>query len=383
MLHVQIKLIECGCVHRVDAHASLRFERERTQTQPNRISKVAQETWFIFLAPDPELKRQIEARSMATRTAIIGLGIMGRRMLEHMQLHSEFVPEFLWDPNQDNCRLAANAAPGSEIMHSAETAIEASELVYLACPPIPRKAYALQAAAGGKAVFLEKPLGIGTDESIDLVQQLSKFGVPAAVNFTQAAGAALTDISTAARSGRLGQIVGVDIVVTYANWPREWQKAADWLRFREEGGMTREVISHFLFFSERILGPLTLVWARPAFPADNTLCETHMLARLEAVNGCPVTVMASTAGAQPDRQELTIKGTKMSRRVTDFYRDAASDGGPFLTVGPKLEDPRALSLKAQLDNLSMLVNREPNRLATPEEALRVQILVEGMLTGHD
>jgi predicted dehydrogenase len=319
---------------------------------------------------------------MAIKTAIIGLGIMGRRMLENMLLHKDFSPEFIWDPNQENCRLAANMAPACQIMNSAESAITAGDLIYLACPPVPRKAYALAAAAAGKAVFLEKPLGIDIDESKDLVRQLHESGVPAAVNFTQAAGTALTEISTAARSAAMGDIVGVDIVLTYAKWPREWQKAADWLRFRDEGGMTREVISHFLFFSERILGPLSLVWARPAFPLDDTLCETHMLARLEAANGCPVTVMASIGGAQPDRQELTIKGTQISRRVTDFYRDAASDGGEFLSIGAESADPRTLSLQAQLDDLLLLINRKPNRLATPEEALRVQILVEGMLTGR-
>lgn len=319
---------------------------------------------------------------MAIKTAIIGLGIMGRRMLEHMQLHNGFSPAFLWDPNHENCRLAANAAPDSQILDSAENTIKVADLIYLACPPVPRKAYALAAAAAGKAVFLEKPLGIDISESTDLVQQLAEFGVPAAVNFTQAAGTALTDISVAAGSGALGDIVGVDIVVTYANWPRKWQMAADWLRFREEGGMTREVISHFLFFSERVLGPLSLVWARPSFPVDNTLCETHMLARLEAADGCPVTVMGSVGGAQPDRQELTIKGTQASRRVTDFYRDATSQGGEFLPLGVEPEDPRAISLKAQLDDLLLLMNRQPNRLATPEEALRVQILVESMLTGR-
>lgn len=320
---------------------------------------------------------------MAIKTAIIGLGIMGRRMLEHMCLHEGYSPAFLWDPNPENCRLAAIAAPGSEIMDSAESAIRAADLVYLACPPVPRKAYALAAAAAGKAVFLEKPLGVDVDESTDLVQRLADSGVPAAVNFTQAAGAALTQISAAAKSGALGDVVGADIVVTYANWPRDWQKAADWLRFREEGGMTREVVSHFLFFSERILGPLSLVWARPSFPADKLLCETHMLARLEAADGRPVTVMASVGGAQPDRQELTIKGSKVSRRVTDFYRDAASDGGEFAPVDVDPADPRATSLKAQLDDLLLLVNGKPNRLATPEEALRVQKLVEGMLIGRE
>ncbi len=303
-------------------------------------------------------------------------------MLEHMQLHNGYRPEFLWDPNQENCRLALTAAPGSQIMDTAENAIAAADLIYLACPPVPRKAYALTAAAAGKAVFLEKPLGIDVRESTDLVQQLSEFGIPAAVNFTQAAGDALSEISAAAGSGKLGDILGVDIVVTYANWPREWQKTADWLRFREEGGMTREVISHFLFFSQRILGPLSLVWARPSFPADAALCETHMLARLEAANGCPVTVMASVGGMQPDRQELTIKGTQASRRVTDFYCDSTSHGGNFLPVGTDPDDPRAASLKAQLDDLLLLMRQQPNRLATPAEALQVQILVEGMLAGR-
>ncbi len=320
---------------------------------------------------------------MAIRTAIIGLGIMGRRMLEHMLLHDGFAPDVLWDPDSRGCRLAAEIAPDARIMDRAEAAIEAADLVYLACPPEPRKAYALAAAQAGKAIFLEKPLGVDVDASADLVRQLAQSGVPTAVNFTQAAGAAMTQISRSAKSGEMGDIVGADIIVTYANWPREWQKAADWLRFRAEGGMTREVISHFLFFSERILGPLSLVWARPCYPADETFCETHMLARLETADGRPVTVMASVGGAQPDRQELTIKGTRQSRRVTDFYRDAVSDGGEFAAVGVVPEDPRAVSLKAQLDDLALLIDGQPNQLATPEEALRVQKLVEAMLAGYD
>lgn len=318
---------------------------------------------------------------MAVKTAIIGLGIMGRRMLEHMVLHQAYAPVALWDPDPEACAEALRLAPGAVLATSAEAAIAAADLVYLSCPPAPRKAYALAAAATGKAVFLEKPLGVDVAESEDLVARLASYGVPAAVNFTQAAGAALTDVSQAAQNGALGEVVGADIVVTYGAWPRAWQKAADWLRFRAEGGMTREVISHFLFFSERILGPLSVVWARPTYPSDPALCETHLLARLETADGRPVTIMASVGGAQPDRQELTIKGTRVSRRITDFYVDAASDGGAFTEVRDRPDDPRAASLKAQLDDLCLCLEGKPNRLATPEEALRVQKLVEAMLTG--
>ncbi len=143
--------------------------------------------------------------------------------------------------------------------------------------------------------------------------------------------------------------------------------------------MTREVISHFLFFSERLLGPLSVVTAHPTYPADPDLCETHLLARLETTDGKPVTIMASVGGAQPDRQELTIKGSKTSRRISEFYLDATSGGGPFTPTAPPPIDPRATSLKAQLDVLLLCINGKPHRLATLEEALRVQKLVEKML----
>jgi hypothetical protein len=36
---------------------------------------------------------------MTVSVAIIGLGIMGRRMLEHMGLHAGYKPVALWDPD--------------------------------------------------------------------------------------------------------------------------------------------------------------------------------------------------------------------------------------------------------------------------------------------
>ena len=315
------------------------------------------------------------------KTAVIGLGIMGRRMVEHMEIHPQFDVVAMWDPDAAACTLSTQLAPQAVIADSAQAAIETADLVYLACPPKPRKAYALMAALAGKGVFLEKPLGVDIAESRDLVERLAKSGMPTAVNFTQAAGDALANVSKDSQAGALGDLAGADIVVTYAAWPRQWQLGADWLRFRAEGGMTREVISHFLFFSERILGPLHIVWSRADYPNRQDLCETHVAARLETETGLPVTIMGSVGGAQPDRQELTIKGSVVSRRISEFHLDAASDGGPYVPVGQIREDPRATSLKAQLDDLVLLCEGKPNSLATPEEGLRVQILVEAILSG--
>lgn len=319
---------------------------------------------------------------MTIKVAIIGLGIMGQRMLEHMTLHPAFTVSAIWDPDARACQAAQGLAPAALLAASAKEAIAPVDLVYLACPPAPRKAYAQISAALGKAVFLEKPLGIDVGESRDLVRNLTLSKVPTAVNFTQAAGAALTDVSKAAQAGDMGDLMGVDIVVTYAHWPRAWQKTADWLRFRDEGGMTREVISHFLFFSERILGPLDLVWTQPDYPTQGDLCETHVAARLINAQGLPVTIMGSVGGAQPDRQEVTVKGSKTSRRISNFADDAVSFGGDFVPIGNKPADTRATGLKAQLDDLVLCVQNKPNRLATIDEALRVQVLIERILNTH-
>ncbi len=319
--------------------------------------------------------------SMKHKIAVIGLGIMGRRLLGNLRNHVAFEPVALWDPSGEACEKARAEAPEVPVVGSAEEAMAAAEVVYLACPPVPRKAYALDAAAAGKGVFLEKPLGIDVAESRDLVRCLEQAGVPAAVNFTQAAGRALSEVQRAKKAGEMGELQGVDIVVTYPAWPRAWQVDADWLRFRAEGGFTREVISHFVFFSERVLGPTKLVAAHPSYPADADLCETHVLARLENADGVPVTILGSVGGAQPDRQEVTVKGSARSYRIAEFYQLWSSEGGDFTEVLQRPADPRRDSLQRQLNELDNCLTGEPHLLATPQEALSVQEKIEGILAG--
>ncbi len=313
------------------------------------------------------------------KVAIIGLGIMGRRMLQNMRIHEKFEPNFLWDPDDSACLKALEVDTEAKITGTPEEAINAADLVYLACPPKVREAYAIEAAQKGKALFLEKPLGIDVEHSKNFVDRLKHFNIPLAVNFTQAAGLALNELLLAKSNGELGKMIGIDIIVTYPKWPREWQKDADWLRFKEEGGMTREVISHFLFFSERVLGLLELKWAKVVYPKDDLLCETDVLARLETQDGKCVNILASVGGVQPDRQEMTIRGSKTSRRVSEFYKDFQSDGGEFLPLRDEPTDPRAISLKSQLDALYCNFKGTANNLATVDEALRVQILIEKIL----
>jgi predicted dehydrogenase len=317
---------------------------------------------------------------MKHKFAIIGLGIMGRRMLENVLQHPEFEVSGLWDPSAEAVAKTRTMSPSTPLAQSAQDAMRGADVVYLACPPGPRKTYALEAAANGQGVFMEKPLGTDNAQSRDLVAQLAKARLPSVVNFTQAASRGFDELSRAIHSGETGELLGIDIVVNYPAWPRAWQKEADWLRFRHEGGYTREVISHFLFLAGRFLGPLTLQHASPRYPQDPALCELDMLARLTTADGRPVTVMGTTGGMQPDRQEVTVRGSRMNFQFREFSQLWRSNGGAWTeAIDWSTEDPRSSALQRQLSEVDKWLKGQAHKLATAEEALAVQELIEAML----
>jgi predicted dehydrogenase len=315
------------------------------------------------------------------RFAIIGLGIMGRRMLDHVRHHPGFELASAWDPSPASIDKARALHPSLAIAESPQAAIVSADVVYLACPPAVRKAYALGAIAAGRHVFMEKPLGTDSRSSHELLSALDSAGLPGVVNFTQASSRGFEALREAIARGDTGELLGIDIVVNYPAWPRAWQVEADWLRFRAEGGYTREVISHFLFLAGRFLGPLQLLESSPRYPADPTLCELDIIARLATADGRPVTVLGTTGGARPDRQEVTVRGARASYQFREFYQLWRSDGGPWTEVidWSTGEDPRRSALQRQLDQAVRWLQGQPHLLATAAEALAVQELVEAML----
>lgn len=315
-----------------------------------------------------------------TRAVVIGLGIMGRRMLANLQLHPGFVIAGMWDPSAASMAKARQEFPTAPLGDGPSALIDTSvaDVVYIACPPEWHKHYALMAIDAGVAVYTEKPLGVDIAESEDLVQRLETAGTANIVNFVQASSETLEITQAALTAGDLGDIQGVDIVVQYQQWPRVWQVEADWLRFRAAGGYVREVVSHFIFVTERLFGPARIEFTKPCYPADPALCETHLAARLDC-DGIPVNIFGSCGGVGPDRQEVTIWGSKASHRISDFYFLATSDGGEWQGALAPDADPRATALQRQLDNVALWLNGEPHLLPSARDALSVQRVIEGLL----
>lgn len=312
--------------------------------------------------------------------AVIGLGIMGRRMITNMGSHDRFRFAGAWDPSPQACEQAVAIAPDLRIAEKAEELIRdnATDVVYIACPPAWHREHAEAAIAAGKAVYCEKPLGIDVADSAELVVRMTETATPNIVNFAQASSRAVALTQERIKAGKLGDIAGADIIVHFSRWPRDWQADADWLRFREQGGYTREVLSHFLYLTERLLGSAELIGSMPIYQADPVLCETHILAVLDA-NGIPVTVHGSSGGNGPDRVEMTLWGSACSHRLHDWFELQSSDGGDWRQELSEFGDLRVDGFKRQLDNVAAWLDGEPHGMPSAHDALSVQKLIEAML----
>ncbi|MBT3700257.1 MAG: Gfo/Idh/MocA family oxidoreductase [Alphaproteobacteria bacterium] len=320
------------------------------------------------------------------RVGIIGLGVMGQRMLTNMQGHASFEVTAAWDPLAEACTAAQGAAPGLNIVASAAELIasDITDLIYIACPPHWHREYADLAMDAGKPVYCEKPLGIDLADSEAFVARLEETGTKNIVNFAQSQCRAVAEIERAIKSGEIGSISGLDAIVHFSNWPRDWQADADWLRYRDQGGYTREVFSHFIYVIERLMGRAELISSTPVYQDDPALCETHISAVLDCSHNdasVPITLMGSSGGVGPDRVELTLWGDKKSYRLHDWFNLQISDGDEWQSQFTDVPDLRVDSFARQLDGVAVWMRGENNSLASAQDALSVQRLIEEMLQG--
>lgn len=314
----------------------------------------------------------------AHRVGIIGLGTVGSRFVDQFGRHPDFELVAAWDPDEAAC---AQHAPSVRIAPDADAVVDAADVVYVAAPPLFHREYVDACVEAGTAIFCEKPLGVDVAESRELVDRVIASGLPAGVNFVFSSAPSAVGMIDAVRSGELGETARADLRLHHASWPRAWHAKAQWLRYRDQGGWIREVVSHFVFLLGRVLGPLRLETATVSYPdgPSGTLAEVDGFARFDA-GGVPVVMVGTSGGTGPDVVDLTIRGSQGSVRLWDWYHLQTSDGSAWTD---QLGDDRgrlaADAYAAQLGELSRMLTGEPHRLATFEEALVVQELVEAVL----
>jgi predicted dehydrogenase len=313
-----------------------------------------------------------------TKLGIIGLGIMGERLLRAALEHAaeSVTPVAVWDPSPDAAARISTIPGAPPMLTSAEAVIAACECLYIAAPPAAHIPLAEAAIAAGRSVFIEKPLATSLSDARAFVARAEASNARAAVNFPMASSPAVAQLA-AWRAGLTPQSLAIE--VAFPTWPRGWQQAAaSWLAKRAEGGFTREVASHFLFLTRRQLGPLTLLDAQVTYPAGDG-AETAIETRLSA-GGVPVTLQGSVGTTTKDDHNTWTLNGAIRLRDWSFAERLGADGAwaqsPDALPNEKM---RPMVLKGQLAQVAAMTRGEAHRLATVREALEVQEIVEAIL----
>lgn len=149
---------------------------------------------------------------------------------------------------------------------------------------------------------------------------------------------------------------------------------------RAEGGFTREVGSHFLFLSRRLGGPLKLQRATCSYSRPDQ-SERAITAALTA-GSLPVE-MTGTVGntTKDDHNTWTLTGDRGRIRLRDWAIAEREVDDAWQTAPDALpnEKIRPLVLARQLDKIAAMAAGKATNLATLDEALEVQSIVEAIL----
>ncbi len=317
---------------------------------------------------------------------IIGLGVMGQRMLARLDGHARLRATQVWDDDPQAVARTLTAYPQLTAAANADALISAPGLhsLYIATPPAPHMTLSNRAFDAGLAVFCEKPLTVDFDAARLTIERIAREGQRAAVNFSLASSPGLAALQAAWREqpeGLLGQAQALRIELAFAAWPRPWQAAAGaWLSQRAEGGFTREVLSHFVFVLQRVMGPAAVRSSRPVYPPDGRGAESGLSAEMTA-GGIPVSVAAGVGGDADDFNRMTLRGSLGEIELRDWFGVCRRRHGE---VWDKLGDAAELRTRGQVDQLTQwvaLIEGRPHGLPDFAEALAVQQTIEALLAG--
>jgi len=312
---------------------------------------------------------------------------MGERLARAAAAHDPGVLALagVWDPSPAALERLGRDLPEATRFASVDDLIAASDCVYVASPPASHVPYARAAVAAGRSVFCEKPLAVDLDQARAFVAEAEQAGARAAVNFPLVSSFAVDQIRAWMADGTAGAPRRVQIEVAFAAWPRPWQaEARGWLDAPQEGGFAREVVSHFLFLTRRLVGALELRRASASFPVEGA-SEREISADL-LVGMVPVSVRGRVGpGAPDDGNTWTLEGMEGTVRLRDWsIAERLESTGEWRAASDAVPNERArpLVLRRQLDKAAALTQGAPQDLATLREALDVQEIVEAILKGQ-
>lgn len=157
------------------------------------------------------------------RTALVGMGDVGRYVAGFLRYDRWFVPQVVVDVNAERAAAGAKRYRFARWTTDFADAIadRRVDAVYLGVPHDLHYPMVMQAIEAGKPVLCEKPITIRVDHATEIVRRSEQLGVPVAVNYQHRYDPSAQRMIALARSGRIGRL-------QYARCNVPWRREADY-----------------------------------------------------------------------------------------------------------------------------------------------------------
>lgn len=318
------------------------------------------------------------------RAAIVGIGTWGRNLVASVQGKSDVI-RFVAGATRTPAKAAEFCREHAiRLAESYEALLSDPEVdaVVLATPHSQHCAQIVAAAAAGKHVFTEKPLGVDARSAADAVAACARHGITLGVGYNWRFQPALREAKRMLEEGRLGRLLHIE-----GNFcgPSAYRFALEhWRHDREEvpaGGMTGRGV-HVVDAMLYLAGHIGSVFAQSdrlvqASGADDT---TSMLFRFRS----GATGYLGTVIATAETWRMQVFGSKGWLEVGDVehlhtwsMRAAFIDPANILRKAPPevLTFPRTSTERAELEHFAKAaLSRRPIAVPDGDEVHNVAVL---------
>ncbi|GAB2533305.1 Gfo/Idh/MocA family protein [Rufibacter soli] len=187
------------------------------------------------------------------------------------------------------------------------------DAVYIATPPGSHLEYALQVAAAGKPVYVEKPMALNHAQCQEMVAACAEAGVPLFVAYYRRCLPSFLKVKELVDSGAIGDIRCVNIKLFH---PVQKDLQPDNLPWRVQpeiagGGLFFDLASHQLDYLDFLLGPISKATGQTANQAGLYPAEDLVTAQFTFASGALGTgVWCFTVDPAQFKDEMEIIGSQ-------------------------------------------------------------------------
>ena len=149
----------------------------------------------------------------------------------------------------------------------------------------------------------------------------------------------------------------------------------------DQGGFVREVLSHFVYLTERLFGPTQVNYSYCRKGSSPGSAITGLVAGLSC-GDLTVNIQGSTLGTGPDVCNYTLWGEHCSYRVHDLHGLQITTGKDWENANAPGTDPVSSWYQRQYDQIAAMLDGRPHTLPDFAAGLSVQRVIEALLQGE-